>query len=379
MQLSCASSGRYLPKWAFLPARSKGLGGFGVVFGQGHRIGPVPRNSKLLMRIQHIEFLPGLVVLPVLVIFFLLFLRWKRKVSKNMGDTLLVKELVKNHSSFRTGFKFSLALIALAAILVGSANIQKPGKTENVNRKGVDIMLVLDVSKSMLAEDIRPSRLEKAKQLLIRLLDRLNDDRVGLVLFAGRAYLQMPLTVDQGAARMYIQDAGPEVVPTQGTVIGEALQMANNSFNAKERKYKAIVLVSDGEDHDPNALKIARDLASQGVMINTVGIGTPEGSVIVDPVTKELKKDENGQTVISKLNEAELGQLADLGNGIYIRLDNLEDALITLSQRLDGIEKRSLTDTEFVEYKNFFPWFLGLAFVLLVAECILSEKKFHWI
>ena len=186
---------------------------------------------------------------------------------------------------------------------------------ENVQRKGVDVMLVLDVSKSMLARDIKPSRLERAKQFLLRLVDQLPNDRIGLVLFAGRAYLQMPLTTDHGAAHMYIQEASPDAVPTQGTVIADALRMANAAFNSKERKYKSIVLVSDGEDHDPDAAKVAKQLAQDGVLINTVGIGSPEGSPIEDPVTGELKKDQEGHTVISKLNEAELQQLATATNG----------------------------------------------------------------
>lgn len=265
----------------------------------------------------------------------------------------------------------------MIAIVIGAMNFQKPGKTENIKRKGVDVMVILDVSKSMLAEDIKPSRLERAKQLLTLLMDKLENDRIGLVLFAGRAYMQMPLTTDHSAARMYIQDASPNAVPTQGTVIGEALDMANHAFNSKEQKYKAIVLISDGEDHDPDGEKMAQALAKNGVMINTVGIGSPDGAPIIDPVTKQLKKDADGQTVISKLNETELSHLANLTNGIYIRLDNMDDALITLSQQLDSIEKKSLADTEFVSYQSFFQWFLAAALLLLLIEFILPERKLN--
>jgi Ca-activated chloride channel family protein len=271
--------------------------------------------------------------------------------------------------------KFVIVLLAFAGITSGAMNIQKPGKTEGIHRKGVDVMFVLDVSKSMLAEDVKPSRLERAKQLLSLLIPKLENDRIGLVLFAGRAYMQMPLTTDHGAAKMYIQEASPNAVPTQGTVIAEALNMANSSFNNKEQKYKAIVLISDGEDHDPDAEKVARELAKNGVMINTIGIGSPDGAPIIDPVTKELKKDAEGQTVISKLNEAELSHLSDITNGTYIRLDNMDDALITLSQQLDSIQKKSLTDTEYVNYESYFQWFLGAALLLLLFEFILPERK----
>jgi Ca-activated chloride channel homolog len=328
-----------------------------------------------MFRFEHIEYLIGLAALPFLGALLYLLLKWKKNTIRRIGDPLLVKQLVRNFSSFRFLSKATLVLLAFAAVVIGAANPQRPGATQKVNRQGVDVMLVLDVSKSMLAKDVRPSRLDRAKELLFRLVDKLENDRVGLVLFAGRPYLQMPLTTDHGAAHMYIQDASPDVVPTQGTVIGEALRMANSSFNGKEHKYKAIILISDGEDHDPEALEAAKQLARSGVMINTVGIGSPEGSTIVDPATNELKKDEQGQTVISKLNEVELQQLSDATNGRYIRLDNMEDALITLTQQLDSVEKKSLSDSEFIDYKSYFQWLLAVALALLLVEYFLPEKR----
>jgi Ca-activated chloride channel family protein len=327
------------------------------------------------MRIEHLEYLIGLVALPLLIVLLYWLLRWKKKTAARMGDPGLIQQLISNFSPFRFLIKAGLALLALCIIILGAANMQKPGAMENINRQGVDVMLVLDVSKSMLARDIKPSRLERAKQLLLRLTDKLENDRIGLILFAGRAYLQMPLTTDHGAARMYIQDASPSIVPTQGTVIADALTMANTAFNSKEKKYKSIVLISDGEDHDPDALKVAKKLAQNGVMINTIGIGSPEGSPIVDPVTNELKKDEQGNTVISKLNEAELQQLSDATNGRYMRLDNLDDALITMTQQLDSAEKKSLNDAEFIDYKSYFQWFLAAALLLLLAEFFLPERR----
>jgi Ca-activated chloride channel family protein len=328
-----------------------------------------------MFRIQHTEYLFGLVAIPLLGALFYLLIQWKKQAAARMGDPVLVEQLVKNFSPLRFLIKFVVAMLAFAIVVLGAGNLQKPGAMQNVHRQGVDVMMVLDVSKSMLSRDSKPNRLEKAKQLLTRLTDKLDNDRLGMVLFAGRAYMQMPLTTDHGAAKMYIQDASPDVVPTQGTVIAEALRMANSSFNAKEHKYKAVVLVSDGEDHDPDALKVAKTLAQDGVMINTVGIGTPEGSPIEDPATGELKKDEQGNTVISKLNEAELQQLADVSKGEYIRLDNMDDALITLTQQLGSIEKKSLSDAEYIDYESYFQWFLALALLLLLAEFFLPERK----
>jgi Ca-activated chloride channel family protein len=272
--------------------------------------------------------------------------------------------------------KFCLGCLAFASIILGAANLQKPGSMDKVNRKGVDVVIALDVSKSMLAEDIKPSRLEKARQFLYRLMDQLQDDRVGLVLFAGRAYMQMPLTTDHGAARMYIQQAGPDVVPTQGTVISDALRMSNSAFNSKERKYKSIILITDGEDHDPDAIPISKQLAGDGVMINTVGIGSPQGAPIMDPATNSYKKDESGNTVISKLNEAELQQLAGDTKGAYVELNDVDAAVSAITKQLDTIAGDSLEDNAFKEYTSYFQWFLAIAVLLLVGEFFFPESKF---
>jgi Ca-activated chloride channel homolog len=327
------------------------------------------------MHFQHPEYFIGLIVIPGLLFGYFRLVSWKKKLAARIGDPSLVAQLVKSYSAGNFLLKFVLMLTAVFFLVAGLANLRAKGNAENITRNGVDVMIVLDVSKSMLAQDVKPSRLDKAKQLLYRLVDRLQNDRIGLILFAGRAYMQMPLTTDHGAAKLYISEAGPEAVPTQGTVFSEALSMANSSFNRNEHKYKAVVLISDGEDHDPEGLKTARQLAENGVMVNTVGIGSPEGSVIIDPETKETKKDGQGNTVISKLNEKELTGISDATNGIYIHLENLEDATITLTQRLDSIEKRALSDTEFINYKNYFPWFIGLAGILLILELFISERK----
>ena len=328
-----------------------------------------------MLTFQHIANLLALLAIPVLIGLVANLLAWKRKVRLAMGDPQLISQITRYHSTKKFLLKCSLAIGALALIILALANPQQRGKAETIQRRGVDVMVLLDVSKSMLAEDIRPSRLEKSKQLLNSLLDRLTEDRLGLILFAGRAYMQMPLTIDQRAARMYIQNAGPDAVPTQGTVIAEALRMANTAFNNQEHKYKSILLVTDGEDHDPDALQTAKQLADDGVMINCVGVGSAEGTTIIDPVTHETKKDENGEVVISKLNESELVGLANITNGTYIHLDNVEDAAITLSGRLQSMEQRTFPDAEFTNFKSYFQWLLAAALILLIAEFLLSERK----
>lgn len=324
---------------------------------------------------QHIEYLAILLVLPVLVALFWWLLQWKKNTTRRMGDEKLVADLIRDFSPKNFRAKFILAMLALALVILAASNPRRPGNMENVSRKGVDVMIALDVSKSMLAQDVKPNRLEKAKQLINRLLDILDNDRIGLVVFAGRAYMQMPLTTDHAAAKMYVQNADPDMVPTQGTVIADALTMSNTAFNSKERKYKAIVLITDGEDHDPKAPELAKQLAQDGVMINAVGIGTPDGSPIIDPETGQYKKDDQGNTVVSRLNEAELQELAGETKGIYIRLGDVDDAANVLTRQLAKIQQTSLEDNAFLNYKNYFQWFLAAALLFLVAEIFLPERK----
>jgi Ca-activated chloride channel family protein len=329
----------------------------------------------LTYRFQHIEYLIALATIPLLVALYFQLLYWKKNTIKKIGDHNLVQSLIANYSPTNFLLKFLFFAVALAAVIAAAANLQKPGAMEDVQRKGVDVVIALDVSKSMLAEDIKPNRLERARQLVYKLMDQLPNDRVGLVLFAGRAYLQMPLTTDHSAAHMYIQQAGPDVVPTQGTVISEALRASNSAFNSKERKFKSIVLITDGEDHDPQAVPLAQQLAQDGVMINTIGIGSAEGAPIMDPATNEYKKDETGNTVVSKLNEAELQQLAGATKGVYVKLDDVDAAVNAITKQLGTIESNILDDNAFRDYKSYFQWFLVIALVFLLIEFFLPERK----
>lgn len=324
---------------------------------------------------QHPELIMGLMALPFVGLLFWYVLRWKSAVTAKIGDERLVKELTRDHSPLRYILKFGFALLALTAIVVAMVNPMRAGRMDNVERKGVDVMIALDVSNSMLAEDIKPNRLEKAKQLVNRLIAQLPNDRIGLVLFAGRAYMQMPLTTDHGAAEMYVQNAQPGIVPTQGTMISEALKLSTSAFNTKERKYKSILLVTDGEDHDPESLEVAKQLAANGVIVNTVGIGSSLGTPIPDPSTGQFKKDAEGNTVLSKLNEGQLKQLASSTNGIYINPDDVNEAVAAIMKQLSAIQETTIEDATFKDYIHYFPWFVGAAILLLVVEFMLPERK----
>ena len=287
----------------------------------------------------------------------------------------MVKHLIRNYSPFQFKVKFAIILLALVSIILAAANLQKPGKGENLSRKGVDIMMVLDVSKSMLADDYKPNRLERAKLFTAKLMDQLPNDRIGLVLFAGRAYMQMPLTSDHAAGRLFLQAASPEAVPTQGTIIGEALKMANSGFNSKEKKFKSIILISDGEDHDLEAATVAKSITESCVMINTIGIGSTNGTVIIDPETGATKKDAEGNAVITKLNETILQQLAKISNGVYVKMEDVDEAVNKVIAQINTIDQKALHDVSYLNYRTFFQWFVGLGLLFLIAEFFIPERK----
>ncbi len=327
------------------------------------------------LQFQYKFFVWLLAAILFFILLFILLLQWKRKVSKKMGDARLVKLLTGNFSSALFTSKFILLSLGFALGVVALMNPRKPGATDNVARKGIDVMVALDVSNSMRATDLPPSRLERARQFINKLMDAMPDDRIGLVVFAGRAYLQMPLTTDHGAAQLFVSSAGPESVAQQGTVISDALNMSMNAFNVKERRFKSIVLISDGEEHDAQAVATAEELASQGVMINTVGAGTPEGSTLIDPATGQNKVDEAGNTVVSKLNEETLKQIAESTNGVYVRLQSSDAAVAEIKKQLSQIERKAFLDESLINYKTLFMWFAGAMFVLLLAENFIPEKK----
>ncbi|HEV8083436.1 MAG TPA: VWA domain-containing protein [Chitinophagaceae bacterium] len=328
-----------------------------------------------MLHFQYIEYLFAFAGIPLIILLYLIVIRWKKRASKKIGDAALIKQLTVNYSSNKFMLKFILFSTAFALCVVAVAGLVIPDGTQKVNRKGIDIMFALDVSKSMLAQDIKPDRLERAKQVITKIINNSPDDRIGLVVFAGRAYLQMPLTIDHAAARMYLSSASPDDIPTQGTVISQALKMSGAAFNPKDKTYKAIILLSDGEDHDKDALKIVKQLAGDGIMINTIGIGSAQGAPITDPETNSYKTDENGNMVISKLNEQELSNIATKGNGIYQYYSSTDGVASNIKTKLSGIGETVITDKSFDSYRQFFQYFLAISFMFLIIEFFISENK----
>lgn len=326
-----------------------------------------------MLRFQHISHLFALGVIPLLILLFIWVLVWRRKKFRSLGEQRLMNEQLLGFIAGRGALKFILASLALSIIIIGWANLQMGASSEKAERKGVDVIIALDVSKSMLAKDISPDRLTRSKQLIRAMMDKMSNDRVGLIVFAGRSYLQVPLTTDYSAMSMLLQNVTPDYVPTQGTVISEAVDLATRSFSEKEKKYKSLIIISDGEDHDEAAADKVRAAAEEGVIVHTVGVGSPDGTTIVDPATNSVKLDDNGEPVVSKLNEKELRSLASLGRGTYTLLGNTDKVANKLVGELDGMEQKKLGSVVFEQYASYFQYFLLIGFALLLIEWLLPS------
>lgn len=328
-----------------------------------------------MLRFQYATYLGALALLPLFVALFVAMLYWRRKKLEQFGSASIVRQQILGFIPARATLKFVLAALCLSLIIIGTANLQKGGSTETVQRKGVDVFIALDVSKSMLAKDIEPDRITRAKQFIARLSDKMSSDRIGLVIFAGRSYLQVPLTVDYSALKLLLQTVTPDMVPTQGTVIGDAIELANKSFSSKEKKYKSIIIISDGEDHDETALEKVKEANESGTIIHTIGIGSPQGATLFDPSTNAPKLDEQGNPVISKLNEAELKNIAAAGNGTYTLLGNTDAAADKIIDEIDAMEQRNLGAVVYANYISYFQYFLLAALLLLILEWLIPGAK----
>lgn len=329
---------------------------------------PIPQFQYIFLL-----FLFGLI--PLMGLLYWLALRKKKRSIKKMGDPELVEQLLGQYNPRSYFRKFLMVTIAICLLILAIANLRIPTGAEKISRSGIDVMIALDVSKSMLAEDVQPTRLDRSKQLLSRLIDRLGNNRIGIVIFAGKAYLQMPLTGDLAAAKMYLSSATTQSVPTQGTVIGDALKMCYASFNPKEKKYKSVILISDGEDHDEQAVEIAKQMAAEGVVIHTIGIGSVNGAPIRDEGTGQMKTDMQGNMVVSRLNEAALQTIAANGNGNYQLFKNTEETVSMLARQLATMDQRAVTEDSLINYKSLSQIFLALALAFLILEMFISEMK----
>jgi len=328
-----------------------------------------------MFQFQHIGHLYALAILPFLVVLFIAVLYWRKNKLRKLGDERLVGEQIQGFIPGRNTFKFILLTIGLATIIIGWANLRMGDKAEKIQRKGIDVIVALDVSKSMLATDIQPDRLTRAKQLIMRMTDKMQNDRLALIVFAGRPYLQVPLTIDYSAVKMLLSNVSPDMVPTQGTVIGDAIDMSLQTFTQNERKYKSLIIISDGEDHDDKAIEKAREAADAGVIIHTVGIGSPQGATLYDPETKSVKLDDDGNPVVSKLNEDELKSIASAGHGTYSLLQNTDEVANKLTSDLEAMEQKNLGSVNYTDFTSYYQYFLIVGFLALIIEWLLPGTR----
>ena len=291
-----------------------------------------------MFRFANIEMLWWLVAIPVFVIAYIVYTKRKQRQLREFGDQELMAQLMPDASKSRPIWKFSLMMIALVLLIIAAARPQYGQKENSIKRQGIEVMVALDISNSMLAEDVAPNRLDRAKQMLSKMIDNMVDDKVGLVVFAGDAFTQLPITCDYVSAKMFLNTITPSLIPTQGTAIGSALQTAITSFGSQESDAgRAIILITDGENHEDDAIAAAKKAQELGMQVFVIGIGKPEGAPIPKPGTNDYFKDRSGQVVVSKLNEDMCQQIAQAGNGVYVRCDNTNTAMRALQQELDRI------------------------------------------
>ncbi|MDF2436607.1 MAG: hypothetical protein K0Q95_983 [Bacteroidota bacterium] len=330
------------------------------------------------MQFENIYFVYAFAVIPFLLLGYWLTARWKNKALKAYGDLLITRTLFPDLSKAKQRGKFILFLFAFFFLIIGLINPQIGTKLEEVKRKGADIMICLDVSNSMRAEDLQPNRLEKSKQAIAKLMDKLEGDRLGIIVFGGEAYVQLPITTDYSAAKLFLESISTDMIPTQGTDIGKAIDLAVESFGKDEGKNKAIVIITDGENHEEDALRAAEEAAGKGISIHTIGMGSENGSPIPlykGNVQDGFRKDKDGNTVITKLNEEILQEIAGAGNGIYVRATNTDAGLNNVLGALEKLEKKQFDSKMYSDYEDRFQWFIAAAFLLLLIEVLISERK----
>lgn len=331
-----------------------------------------------MLRFAHTGYLWALVLVPLLTILFLGVRRWKRKALAALGDKQVVSRIISEVSFSRPLVKFTLAMVAYVLLVISLADPQIGTDTEETKTKGADLMILLDVSNSMLSQDFAPNRLENAKLGLDQLISNLQDNRVGIVVFAGKAYVQLPSTPDYAAAKLFLNSISTTIVPVQGTAIGAAIDMGVKSFDFNDGTSKAMILLTDGENFEDDAVKSAEIARDKGVTIHVIGFGSPEGAPV--PIYNNGKitgfhLDSAGHKVISKLNESMCRQIASAGRGIYVRATNTNSGMGLVMNQVNKMKQKTYDSKQFKTFEDRFQFFLAAAFLLLIAEFFISTRK----
>ncbi|MEW6095152.1 MAG: VWA domain-containing protein [bacterium] len=325
------------------------------------------------------EYLVILAAVPILILFYIVVFKQKKKALAKFGNLELIQKMSQSASYNRQKIKVILIILTFILLIIALSRPQIGTKLGIIKRKGIDMILAIDTSFSMMAEDIKPNRLEKAKQEVSRLIDKLKGDRVGLVTFAGKSFVQCPLTLDYSVAKMLLDGIDINTIPVQGTAIGDAIRCATNAFVKKERKHKVLILLTDGEDHDSNPIQAAKEAKKEGVKIYPVGIGSTKGEPIPiktpDGQIEEYKKDSSGEIVMSKLDEITLEKIALITDGKYYHVTYGEIELDKIYKDISKMEKKELRTKQYTQYEDRFQYFLMGALILLVLEMAISDRK----
>ena len=320
--------------------------------------------------------------IPVIVLLYLMVILWQKRTQRKFADKELLDKLSPNRSTGKQVMKIVLLCLAIASFVIALVNPQFGTKLETVKREGVDVVFAIDVSKSMLAEDIAPNRLEKSKQLVTQIINNLASDRVGIIAYAGSAFPQLPITTDYAAAKMFLQNMNTDMLSSQGTAIKEAIEMSKTYFNDDEQANRILFLISDGEDHEGNIEEIASEAARQGIRIVTIGVGTPKGGPIPikrNGVIQNYKKDNQGETVITRLEEETLKEIANAANGRYVDGRVTSQVVEEVTEILQNMDKKEFESQQIAEYKSQFQWFLGLGLLFLLLDVLLLERQTAWL
>ncbi|MDB5158653.1 MAG: hypothetical protein JWR50_3360 [Mucilaginibacter sp.] len=331
-----------------------------------------------MLRFAHIEYLWGLAAIPVFLLLFIRVTRWKSKAIKALGDRNVIDKIVPDVSFSTPRLKFTLFMLAYVFLIIGIADPQIGSKMEEEKRKGADLMILLDVSNSMLSQDMTPNRLENAKQAIAQLIDNLHSDRIGIVVFAGEAYVQLPMTTDYSAAKLFLNTINTSMVPTQGTAIGAAIDLGMKSFDFNDGTGKAMIIITDGENHEDDAVAATRNAVDKDVSVHVIGMGSAEGAPI--PIYQGTKQvgfhtDSAGHTVVSKLNEDMCKEIAAAGNGAYVRATNANSGLSIVMGQIDKMQRKTYDAKSFKDFEDRFQFFLGFAFLCLVVEFFITNRK----
>jgi len=321
------------------------------------------------------EFLYALLVIPALILIFILTYRSKKKSLERFGDKQVIESLMPLVSKRRAGIKFTILLAVLFLVILAVARPQFGSKLKEVTTEGVEIIIALDVSNSMLAEDIKPNRLEAAKRSISKMLENLDNDKIGLIVFAGNAYTQVPVTTDYTATKMLLSNLSTNVVREQGTAIGEAIQLAIKSYSPDNESNKALVIITDGENHEDDPTDAAREAKEKGIVIYTIGLGDSKGTPIPLKGSSDYRKDEQGRVIMTKLNEAMLVEIANAADGKYIRANNMRIGLNTLYEEIEKLDKMEMESVVYDEYEDIFQYIIFLAILLLLLDYLILNRK----